>query len=904
MRIHKIKITNFKSFIGTDLKINAGFLPNVFIGKNESGKSNLLKALDLKTLVFQKNQEDYFMQNFDNHLLKSDLENSINVEIEDLKNKPDLYRAAQFYPRCVQFWIDEWNRWETSSLFKTGQQNIQLFIDLNRESVFLFKELFKHFEFENYVNCPFFEFLSKIQSEDKIDSFLILNLERKHWTKKWVWNFEFEFNRLNSKLKPSLNYKLKDVEQSVVKELSKNIWIHLKSKSFSAKYYSAFQNLLDDLATNPFLDWKDIKESIFKIESLLFPFSGDNNKVNKIPESLENDKKLFLRNRANDLQNQINAVRRQFQPRETPIDIEHLLKPWLIESHWNFADYKKINALTSSIYLSMSLLLVFQSLKAKIWEKSQFINYKKDYFDFFAKYQSLAWLCWKCSEIDNVNFLEKYKKCKSEHYYFSKRIDSENPRIISREFSPSKNEVKFHVANRQNQELIGRTKRQTSSYSFSNSPKNIWPVSIHISSQDEVKEILNLFMGDLSVEDKKFIQENLINKKDFQHLTADSRNKIEKLLTTSILFDEKTILSVELERDCLLITVKENWQNESDNFSSIDQRSDGFKSCLFFNYIKSKFTNSYLKDENNWESWIWEFPILENERTNIQSLINQLIDKLSFNVLLVDEPESHLHPDAQEKLFHDLNTFSRKNKINTFIFTHSPHFICPNKFENTKVLIRRLKGDSEKYTTDIFSNLNDFQKTQNHKNQPYTRAIEIALGYRLKLAFLDEKRKYVVVEGIRDYWLLKAIFEAKNCENFYFYNINSNTEDLMIEFCKMLHLNFVVIFDNDGGGREKIQNFVKKHDPWIKVENKHSSFITWELIDENKSDIESFISEKDKAKFCSESWKKGGNKKMKIDDQILEKTVSTKNWFNQEIDQETRDNFNKIYDWIHKLLKK
>ena len=405
-------------------------------------------------------------------------------------------------------------------------------------------------------------------------------------------------------------------------------------------------------------------------------------------------------------------------------------------------------------------------------------------------------------------------------------------------------------------------------------------------------------------DDKSFIKEKLFGENNLKNERTNVINKCEGLLKkVKISWNNSEIkLSsrIEVESNKIKFQVKE----KNSNWFKFSERGSGFKSSL--NLIIEK-ANMEEEKEN---AIIDEWSDFENTKEKIEFLeqiganLKELISGFAWKFFLIDEPETHLHPDHQEKVLEEIKKFCQKDKIQIMIATHSPHFICPDKFRNTKILVRRLKGGSEKYKTDIFSNLDDFQKTQKRKNQPYTRAIEIALGYRLKLAFLDEKRKYVVVEGAGDYWLLKAIFKAKNCENFYFHNINSNTKDLTIEYYKMLNLNFIVIFDNDAGGKQKIKNLLKKNEQWIKAQSKHPSFITWELMDENKTDIESFISEKDKEKFCSESKKKADNKKMKVDNRILEKTASIKNWFNQEIDQETRDNFNKIYDWIHKLLKK
>ena len=57
-----------------------------------------------------------------------------------------------------------------------------------------------------------------------------------------------------------------------------------------------------------------------------------------------------------------------------------------------------------------------------------------------------------------------------------------------------------------------------------------------------------------------------------------------------------------------------------------------------------------------------------------------VLSEMYKRILVIDEPESHLHPSAQKKLANLLSQEAINRQI--VVITHSPYFICWNHLEN------------------------------------------------------------------------------------------------------------------------------------------------------------------------------------------------------------------------------
>jgi hypothetical protein len=114
------------------------------------------------------------------------------------------------------------------------------------------------------------------------------------------------------------------------------------------------------------------------------------------------------------------------------------------------------------------------------------------------------------------------------------------------------------------------------------------------------------------------------------------------------------------------------------------------------------------------------------------------------SLILLDEPETGLHPGAQEKLRDFLAGIAREEGHQVIYATHSPFMIDPNH-------IRQVRLVSKEGVTCFVEN-KPYHRIQ---EQPIQTALQLPLGYSL---FLGEQN--VIVEGICDQMILVALSQA------------------------------------------------------------------------------------------------------------------------------------------------
>ena len=130
MKVISVKIQNFKSFAEKNNRIDLDNI-NTIVGKNESGKSNLIQAigqLDLTGI----NDINYFRNSNKNNISKKPL---ISVVLVPYKNEKDIYKSEQETIITIndQFDIDiEGGLTEIISQDKNFQASRKKMNDLNK----------------------------------------------------------------------------------------------------------------------------------------------------------------------------------------------------------------------------------------------------------------------------------------------------------------------------------------------------------------------------------------------------------------------------------------------------------------------------------------------------------------------------------------------------------------------------------------------------------------------------------------------------------------------------------------------------------------------------------------------------------------------------------------------------
>lgn len=111
-------------------------------------------------------------------------------------------------------------------------------------------------------------------------------------------------------------------------------------------------------------------------------------------------------------------------------------------------------------------------------------------------------------------------------------------------------------------------------------------------------------------------------------------------------------------------------------------------------------------------------------------------------ILLLDEPGLHMHGTAQAKLVKFLEKLSKDNQL--MYTTHSPFMIDADHLERARAVYEDEDGTT-KVSEDVWP-----------RDKDSLFPLQAALGYQLAQSLFLSKRQ-LIVEGITDYWILKAL---------------------------------------------------------------------------------------------------------------------------------------------------
>jgi predicted ATP-dependent endonuclease of OLD family len=115
------------------------------------------------------------------------------------------------------------------------------------------------------------------------------------------------------------------------------------------------------------------------------------------------------------------------------------------------------------------------------------------------------------------------------------------------------------------------------------------------------------------------------------------------------------------------------------------------------------------------------------------------------SILLLDEPGMHLHGTAQAAIVQFLDHLSEDNQ--TLYTTHSPFMVDVDHLERARAVYEGEDGTTQ-VSEDVWP-----------RDRESLFPLQAALGYQLAQGLFVSKRQ-VIVEGLTDLWLLKALDQA------------------------------------------------------------------------------------------------------------------------------------------------
>ena len=305
-------------------------------------------------------------------------------------------------------------------------------------------------------------------------------------------------------------------------------------------------------------------------------------------------------------------------------------------------------------------------------------------------------------------------------------------------------------------------------------------------------------------------------KREIDAVTKDSEHAAElDALKKSVSEDLKKILSDSITK---LLDLFEKEDNEI-----------GLKkgNVSIFSDVKAKFSvsDAYVTEVKDTKSG-FVVPLNHNglgynNLINIYMLIKltEIQKGRDFKILCLEEPEAHLHPAMQYKLFKYLKNLDKKNELNQQIFvtTHSSNISAVAGIDNMFMLsYERGEGGSDCHQQSLEEQFKDADgKTEkNDAKQHLSKFLDVT---RSDMLFAD---KVILVEGIAEKLLMPIFMDACGC--------SYEDEHISIVEIGGKHFEHFVELYNGNAVNKKVLCVTDRDFKWIDDDGKLKSFKTYQ----------------------------------------------------------------------------
>lgn len=263
------------------------------------------------------------------------------------------------------------------------------------------------------------------------------------------------------------------------------------------------------------------------------------------------------------------------------------------------------------------------------------------------------------------------------------------------------------------------------------------------------------------------------------------------------------------------------------------------------------------------------------------NLFFNLLNSTDLNpgdIIIMDEPATHLHVQGQKELRVFLKAFAIKNDITIVIATHSPFLIDLDYLDELRVIVNK---------ENISSIENNFAAV-NENDPDSLLPIKESLTVENHI-LVNPEEKVVFVEGITDYNYLTAFKKLFGKTNITFLPINGvgrtkeDCEKISQRLMKIRKKDPILLVDNDKAG-----NCMKD----VNKENKDFTILSLNQADSSFKTIESLFDPEDLKKFSlvDSEGKKHASTSTVFKNQVLKNA--------DEISKTTKQNFEKLFDLI------
>lgn len=245
---------------------------------------------------------------------------------------------------------------------------------------------------------------------------------------------------------------------------------------------------------------------------------------------------------------------------------------------------------------------------------------------------------------------------------------------------------------------------------------------------------------------RKFIKETI----DEDNIRIDLKHKITDEINNGL--------------DSVLTTIRDSINEEEVDIGISNGNHKIVSSFIYDSSFEQYFEFSLEDDELKYEIPMTNNGLGYNNLIQIFAVIKFRIDQ-DYNILLIEEPEAHLHPAMQYKLFQYLKKLKMKTngengekviKNQIFVTTHSPNISASADLDDMISLFYKRNKDANEYKVEAVNLKNVFKETQfkDAKNH-LSKFLDVT---RSDLFFTQ---KTILVEGLAEKLLMSAF--AKKC---------------------------------------------------------------------------------------------------------------------------------------------
>ncbi|WRA91138.1 AAA family ATPase [Helicobacter pylori] len=294
--------------------------------------------------------------------------------------------------------------------------------------------------------------------------------------------------------------------------------------------------------------------------------------------------------------------------------------------------------------------------------------------------------------------------------------------------------------------------------------------------------------------------------------------------------------------------------------------------------------------------------ILSQQSTGFQWAFNFMFGFLynvgsnfSFNkniIYVMDEPATHLSVPVRKEFRQFLKKYAHKNNVTFVLATHDPFLVDTDHLDEIRIVEKEEQGSVIK---------NGFcydPREDAGNNSDALHQIKRSLGVSQNVFHNPQKHRIIFVEGITDYCYLSAFklyFNEREFKNglipFTFLPISGlkdNQTDMQKTIQKLRELdnNPIVLIDDDRRSENEFsEQFIKANKELLKP----ITILQLSKYDENFKQIEDCFSANDREEYAQ-------NKRMEL--AMAFKARLLYNWEDDMVDEETKNNFKKLFEWI------